>query len=89
MKKMGRFEMTAWWAKVYKIPERDLEEHFLDMATNDYIYATKWSDLDQAFVARVTKFRYLAAHGNTTREAYLELHSLVAQVLRSIYEEEV
>jgi predicted RNase H-like HicB family nuclease len=43
----------------------------------DYLYRVAWSDSDQAFIARVSEWPGLAAHGSTEVEALDALYSVV------------
>jgi predicted RNase H-like HicB family nuclease len=81
--------MTEWWAKVYKISDSDLGSYLLDAANNCRGYVVRWSDYDQAFVARTSEFSSLAAHGDTVEEAFYELRFMVAHVLELFYRNEI
>ncbi len=50
----------------------------------DYSYVVAWSDEDNAFVARVTEFPSLAAHGSSQEKALREVRSVVAFVLEDL-----
>ena len=52
----------------------------------DYSYTVAWSDEDDAFVARVTEFPSLAAHGKSQEKALRELRGVVGYVLEDLAE---
>ena len=50
----------------------------------DYSYTVAGSDKDDAFVARVTEFPSLAAHGKSQEKALRELRGVVEYVLKDL-----
>jgi predicted HicB family RNase H-like nuclease len=50
----------------------------------EYSYTVAWSDEDNAFVARVTEFPSLAAHGRTREKALREVTEVVDAVLADL-----
>jgi predicted HicB family RNase H-like nuclease len=50
----------------------------------DYSYNVAWSDEDDAFIARVTEFPSLAAHGKTQEKALREVRGVVEYVLEDL-----
>ncbi len=65
-------------ARKVKTPEFKAEE---------YSYTVAWSDDDAAFVARVTEFPSLAAHGRTQEKAFREIREVVGKVLKDLASE--
>lgn len=51
-----------------------------------YLYSVGWSEMDEAFVARVAEFPSLSAHGDTQEEAMREIKSVVGFVLNDLQE---
>jgi predicted RNase H-like HicB family nuclease len=51
-----------------------------------YLYTVGWSEEDNAFVARVSEFPSLAAHGATQEEALREIRDVVNFVLNDLKE---
>ncbi|HEX8367409.1 MAG TPA: type II toxin-antitoxin system HicB family antitoxin [Pyrinomonadaceae bacterium] len=51
-----------------------------------YLYSVGWSEVDEAFVARVAEFPSLAAHGETQEEALREIKDVVEFVLKDLTE---
>jgi len=49
-----------------------------------YRYSVSWSEEDQIFIARVSEFSLLSAHGDTQEEAIKELRGLVKFVLEDL-----
>lgn len=47
----------------------------------DYSYTVAWSDEDDVFIARVTEFPSLAAHGKSQEKALREVRGVVEFVL--------
>lgn len=56
----------------------------IDKQTNKYSYTVTWSEEDDAFVARVSEFPSLAAHGPSQTQALRELRKVVAYVLEEL-----
>ncbi len=52
----------------------------------DYSYAVAWSDEDNAFIARVTEFPSLAAHGKSQEKALREVRGVVEYILQDLTE---
>jgi predicted HicB family RNase H-like nuclease len=52
-----------------------------------YRYVVGWEEEDQVFVARVTEFPSLSAHGDTHEQALSELQHVVAVVLEDLEQE--
>lgn len=52
-----------------------------------YRYVVEWEEEDQVFVARVSEFPSLAAHGQTHEQALAELKDVVAFVLEELEQE--
>lgn len=51
-----------------------------------YEYRVNWSEDDAAYVARVTEFPSLAAHGETMESALREIKFVVSSVLEDLNE---
>ena len=52
-----------------------------------YEYHVSWSAEDEAFVARVTEFASLTAHGETREEAMREIEELMGFVVEDLEEQ--
>ncbi len=52
----------------------------------NYSYTVAWSDDDDAFIARVTEFPSLAAHGKSQEKALREIRGVVEYVLEDLAE---
>jgi predicted HicB family RNase H-like nuclease len=48
---------------------------------NEYQYIVEWEPADRVFVARVTEFPSLAAHGDSQEEALREIRDLVKAIV--------
>lgn len=53
----------------------------------DYQYQVGWSEDDQVYVARVTEFPSLGAHGSTLEKALKEIQVVVKETLKWMAEE--
>jgi predicted HicB family RNase H-like nuclease len=53
----------------------------------EYSYNVAWSDSDGVFVARVTEFPSLAAHGSSQEKALREVRSVVGHVIEDMADE--
>ncbi|WP_407666970.1 type II toxin-antitoxin system HicB family antitoxin [Myxococcus guangdongensis] len=53
---------------------------------NEYQYVVEWEPADRVFVARVTEFPSLAAHGDSHEEALRELRGVVEEVVADLTE---
>jgi predicted HicB family RNase H-like nuclease len=51
---------------------------------NEYQFIVEWEPDDQVFVARVTEFPSLAAHGESQEEALREMRDLVDAVVADL-----
>ena len=49
-----------------------------------YLYTVRWSEDDEAYVARVAEFPSLAAHGNSQEAALRSLQRVIKAVLRDM-----
>ncbi|MCA1623153.1 MAG: type II toxin-antitoxin system HicB family antitoxin [Acidobacteria bacterium] len=56
------------------------------LKVEQYLYSVDWSDVDEAFVARVAEFPSLAAHGETQEEALREIKNVVEFALKDLTE---
>jgi len=51
---------------------------------DEYQFIVEWEPDDRVFVARVTEFPSLAAHGESQEEALHEIHDLVGAVVADL-----
>ncbi|MDC0711892.1 toxin-antitoxin system HicB family antitoxin [Stigmatella sp. ncwal1] len=51
---------------------------------NEYQYIVDWEPADRVFVARVTEFPSLAAHGDSQEEALREIRGVVEEVIADL-----
>ena len=63
-----------------------LEKYPRSHTAEDYSYVVSWSEEDNAFVARVTEFPSMAAHGSSHEEALREARRVVTFVLDDLAE---
>ena len=55
-----------------------------EIRADEYSYTVAWSDEDDAFIARITEFPSLAAHGKSQENALRELRGVVEFVLEDL-----
>lgn len=55
-----------------------------EIRADEYSYTVAWSDEDDAFIARITEFPSLAAHGKSQEKALRELRGVVEFVLEDL-----
>jgi predicted HicB family RNase H-like nuclease len=58
----------------------------MTQAIDRYDYHVAWSDDDEAFIAHVTEFRSLSAHGDTMEAALGEIRNVVEAVIDELEE---
>ena len=56
------------------------------MNFEQYLYSVGWSEEDNAFIARVSEFPSLAAHGDSQEDALREIKDVVRFVLSDLKE---
>jgi len=49
-----------------------------------YTYRVAWSDIDNAFIARVIEFKSLSTHGDTADKALSALRELVKVIIEDL-----
>jgi Uncharacterized protein encoded in hypervariable junctions of pilus gene clusters len=59
----------------------DKKGQVAEFRAQEYSYTVAWSEDDQSFVARVTEFPSLAAHGSSQEKALREIRSVVGFVI--------